>query len=74
MHRRRLRVELALLLCCALLAAATLLWPDWLELAFGADPDGGSGAVEWSLVAGSLAATAVLLVVGVREWRRPATA
>ena len=73
MHRR-LRVELALLACCALLTVGTLLWPDWLELAFGVDPDGGGGAVEWSLLAGSLTGTAALLAVTAREWRRSADA
>jgi hypothetical protein len=51
----------------------TLLWRDWLE-AFGVEPDGGSGLVEWLVVAALLAAT-VGLAAGARlEWRTSAVA
>ncbi|MEU6592019.1 ABC transporter permease [Streptomyces sp. NPDC046881] len=54
----------------ALLFLATLIRPDWIELAFGVDPDAGSGAVEWLIVAAAALVTA-LCVLGARlEWRR----
>ncbi|GGS83453.1 MULTISPECIES: ABC transporter permease [Streptomyces] len=53
-----------------LLFLATLLRPDWIELVFGVDPDAGSGAVEWLVVAVTALVTA-LCVLGARlEWRR----
>ena len=56
----------------ALLAAVTLVWPDWLELAFHVDPDGGNGSFEW-LVVGVTAALALALGVrAVRTWESAA--
>jgi hypothetical protein len=47
-----------------------LVWPDWIELVFGVDPDSGSGLLEWLIV---LVAFTVLLgasTLARREWRR----
>jgi hypothetical protein len=57
----------AVLACLALIGLmVTLAWPDWIERLTGLDPDGGSGAVEWVVIA----VLAVLtLVFGVRAWR-----
>jgi hypothetical protein len=53
----------------SLLLVVTLVWPSWLELVFGMDPDSGNGVVEWLIVLaaaiGSLASSALAL----REWR-----
>ncbi|MGA7203591.1 MAG: hypothetical protein WBX27_03050 [Specibacter sp.] len=53
-------------------AAVTALWPDWIELVFGADPDAGSGAVEWALVGGLLIASLTLAAFARRGWLRSA--
>jgi hypothetical protein len=57
--RRRFRTEIALGGGSLVLLALTVLWPDWIELAFGVDPDGGSGALEWALVALAVCAAAL---------------
>jgi hypothetical protein len=48
--RRRYWVELALASVATVLFVLTLLWHDWIE-AFGVEPDGGDGSLEWIIVA-----------------------
>ncbi|MFF5012839.1 ABC transporter permease [Streptomyces sp. NPDC001165] len=68
--RARFWLEVALGSLSGVLFLVTLLWPDWIELVFGADPDAGSGAVEWLIVAATALVT-VLCILGARfEWRR----
>jgi hypothetical protein len=45
----RLRVETVLAALFAVLAAATTIWPDWIEI-LGFDPDHGDGSAEWATV------------------------
>ena len=56
----------------AFLFVLTLLWPAWIEAIFRVDPDGGSGAAEWAVVAMLVAATGVFGLLARAEWRRPA--
>jgi len=72
--RRRFWFELSAAVVSALALLATLVWREWIELAFRVDPDGGSGTLEWLIVA-----TAGVLAVGFAslvplEWRRSAPA
>jgi hypothetical protein len=67
---RRLCLKLAVSLLSAGLALLTLAWPDWLELLLRVDPDGGNGAVEWSIVALFALVTLIGLALAHREWRR----
>ena len=53
-----------------LLGLLTIVWHDWIEGAFGVDPDHGNGAVEWIAVAVLLAIGAVAGALARREWRR----
>ncbi|WP_405358730.1 ABC transporter permease [Kitasatospora sp. NBC_00085] len=63
-------LEIALGSLSGLLFLVTLVWPDWIELLLGLDPDAGSGAAEWLIVA-TTATVTVACAVGARtEWRR----
>jgi hypothetical protein len=59
----RVRVETFLAAIFAILAIATFIWPTWIEALTGLEPDAGSGALEWLIVAvfGLLAIGASLL-------------
>ena len=48
----------------------TLIWPDWIELAFGVDPDQHSGSLELILVVVCAVATLLFGTLANREWRR----
>jgi hypothetical protein len=66
----RLAIQLGLAVLSAVLFLVTLVWHDWIEVVFGVEPDQGSGALEWILVA-ALAVAAVLFGLLARaEWRR----
>jgi uncharacterized membrane protein YcjF (UPF0283 family) len=68
-EQRRSWIEIALGLVCLLVLAMTAAWPDWIELIFGVEPDGGSGALEWGLVIVLAVAGSVLPWLGVRGLR-----
>jgi hypothetical protein len=63
-------IELGLSALSALSLALTLLWPQWIELFLGVDPDGGDGSDEWGITLGLAIATITLLALARREWRR----
>ena len=52
------------------LLVVTLVWPDWIELVFHIDPDEGSGALEWLIVA--LVATVAIACFALArlQWQR----
>jgi hypothetical protein len=66
-------IEALLALGNAILLVMTVLWKDWIEIVFDVDPDAGSGAVEWSVVAVTLLLTVAFLVLARSEWRRAST-
>jgi hypothetical protein len=63
-------VELGLSALSALSLALTLIWPQWIEMLFGVDPDGGDGSDEMGFTLGLAIATVTLLALARREWRR----
>jgi hypothetical protein len=72
--RKRFWVELGLGLFCAVLAVLTMVWPDWIELVSGFDPDNHSGAVEAAITIGILSAALLLLALSRVEWHRAVAA
>jgi hypothetical protein len=64
MQNARLRFwgECALAGVAAVLAVLTAIWPDWIELLFHADPDGGNGSAEWGIVI-AFAVVAIIFAV-----------
>jgi O-antigen/teichoic acid export membrane protein len=76
LHTARIRfwIEAVLAVLTAALFVLTLFSREWIELVFGVDPDRGSGALEWAIVATLLLATVTLTVAARVEWRRRASA
>jgi hypothetical protein len=72
--RKRYWIEVGLGVMSALLLALTLLTREWIELLFGVDPDGGSGALEWLIVASLVLLTCVFSSLAHRERRRSISA
>jgi hypothetical protein len=68
--RQRFWIETALGCLSVVLLVVTLVWKDWIELVFKVDPDAGSGALEWSIVALALALAVTFFALAHREWRR----
>jgi hypothetical protein len=54
----RFSLEVVLSVVFGVAAGVTAIAPDWIEVAFHVDPDGGNGLLEWAVVA-VLAALAV---------------
>jgi hypothetical protein len=71
MQRRGLfLLELAIGLASTGSLLVTLLWNDWIELAFGMDPDNYSGALEWLIVAACFVVAATFFALARAEWRK----
>jgi hypothetical protein len=68
--RTRFWIECALANLSGALVVLTLLWKDWIELAFGVDPDAGSGLLEWTIVGLTLGLTLIFVTLARIEWRR----
>ncbi len=72
--RRRYWVEVGLAIVTGALLVLTIITREWIEIIFGVDPDGGSGALEWAIVAGLAVLTLASTVAARREWVRAAPA
>jgi hypothetical protein len=68
--RRRFWIEAGAASITGLLCIITPIWPDWIEIISGWDPDQHDGSVEWMIAAGLLLFTAVIFAVARAEWKR----
>ena len=68
--RRRFWVESGAATLTGVMLVVTALWPDWIELMFKVEPDGGGGELEWLLVGAMALATLTLVLVARMEWVR----
>jgi hypothetical protein len=66
----RVRVEVVLALLCAVLAAATMIWPTWIESLTGLEPDAGTGETEWWIVLVFAVGAIAAAVLARRDHRR----
>lgn len=69
-HVARYRIEFALAAVSAFLFLLTLITREWIEIVFGVEPDGGSGALERAVALAFLAAAACLFTLARRDRRR----
>lgn len=67
--QRSFWVKCGLACSSAILLVVTLAWHDWIELVFGVDPDHGSGALEWLIVALTAVSTFWFAASARTEWR-----
>ncbi|MFN2495970.1 MAG: hypothetical protein ABR608_08700 [Pseudonocardiaceae bacterium] len=68
--RARFWVESTLAAISAVLAVLTAIWPAWIEGLFEVSPDGGSGTMEWWIVAMFAVAALIFAVTARLELRR----
>lgn len=66
----RFRIEFTLAIVSAFLFVLTLVTREWIEIAFGVEPDGGSGVLEWAITFAFLLAAVSLFVLARRDQRR----
>jgi hypothetical protein len=62
--------ELGLASITGLLALITPIFPDWIELVSGWDPDQHDGSVERLIVVGLFVVAATIFALAAVEWRR----
>jgi hypothetical protein len=68
--RRRLRIEAVLAGVSAILFILTLVFPEWIEVITGLEPDAGSGALELVVAGAFLVGAMVSAVLARRDQRR----
>jgi hypothetical protein len=72
--RKRMWLEAGLAIAGILATVATLISREWIEIVFRVDPDGGTGSLEWGIVALTATLTILFSLLARHEWRRTALA
>lgn len=68
--RRWFWVEVALASVAGILGVITPIWPDWIEIISGWDPDQHNGSVEWLIAGALLIISGAIFAIARVEWRR----
>ena len=68
--RKRLRLDVGLAILSVLLFGATPLWPEWIEIVFGVDPDYGNGSIEWLIMELAAISAVAAIFLARADWRR----
>jgi hypothetical protein len=68
--RRWFWVEALLGTICGVFAVLTAVWPSWVEVLTGTDPDHGNGSLELAITLGFAVASIGMAIIARREWRR----
>jgi hypothetical protein len=53
-----------------ILSVITPIWPDWIEILSGWDPDQHDGTAEWMIALGLLVVALAMFAAAASEWRR----
>jgi len=72
--RRRFWLETGMAIVTSIVFVITLVRNDWIETAFGVDPDSTNGTLEWLIVGVLVVVTITLFALASYEWRRAHTA
>ncbi len=67
--RWRFWIESALAVLAVALAVITIVWPDWIELVFGVEPDEGNGSIEVMIAVGAAVVAIAFSLLAGFEWR-----
>ena len=72
--RRRFWLETGMAIVTSIVFVITLVHNDWIEVAFGVDPDSNNGSLERVIVGVLVFVSITLFALASYEWRRARTA
>jgi len=72
--RQRFWLETGMAIVTSIVFVITLVHNDWIEVAFGVEPDSNNGTLEWLIVGVLVFVSITLFALASYEWRRARTA
>ncbi len=72
--RQRFWLETGMAIVTSIVFVITLVRNDWIEVAFGVEPDSNNGTLEWLIVGVLVFVSITLFALASYEWRRARTA